>query len=324
MNELKKNFTEEMNRRGKSGEPFAFLIDFDFQKPQLFSLGDTGNEISWHTPFYCNFQEKKIEKRPVTWNVKPVSYIRYKKAFDQVQQGIHKGNTYLLNLTFPSRIETNLGLEEIFHRSKALYKIFLKDQFICFSPEIFVRINNGIISSYPMKGTIDASINNAETVLKNNRKEQAEHNTIVDLIRNDLSLVAENVTVEKFCYIDRIKTNRGGLLQMSSKITGRLPDNYAENIGDIFLKILPAGSVCGAPKKKTVEIIKAAEAYDRGYYTGIFGVFDGRNADSCVLIRYIEQTDEGLIFKSGGGITYLSDCQSEYNELIQKVYVPVT
>ncbi len=324
MSEIKKCFAGEMNRRGKAGEAFAFLIDFDFQKPRLFSLKNSSDEILWQTPFHCNFQKKKLKNEPFRWDTESISAKHYANAFLKVQEEIHNGNTYLLNLTFPSKVNTNLKLEEIFHRSSALYKLFLKDSFVCFSPEIFIRISNGIISSYPMKGTIDATLADAEEILKNDPKELAEHNTIVDLIRNDMSLVAENVCVENFRYIDHIKSNRGELLQMSSKITGKLPDDYAENIGNIITQMLPAGSICGAPKKKTVEIIKAVEAYERGYYTGVFGIFDGKNLDSCVLIRFIEQTSNGQIFKSGGGITYLSNCENEYNELIQKVYVPAT
>jgi para-aminobenzoate synthetase component 1 len=175
-----------------------------------------------------------------------------------------------------------------------------------------------------MKGTIDANIDKAEELLLNDEKEVAEHHTIVDLIRNDLSIVATDVQVDRLMYIDRICTNRGDLLQMSSQISGQLPANYQQSIGTILAKLLPAGSICGAPKLKTVEIIKQAEHYQRGYYTGVFGVFDGQNLDSCVLIRYLEQDGNQLIFKSGGGITFLSDCQTEYNELIQKVYVPIS
>jgi para-aminobenzoate synthetase component 1 len=224
----------------------------------------------------------------------------------------------------PSRINTNLSPEEIFYRSEAPYKICLKDQFVCFSPEIFVRIKDEVISSYPMKGTIDANIDKAEELLLNDEKEVAEHHTIVDLIRNDLSIVATDVHVDRLMYIDRICTNRGDLLQMSSQISGQLPANYQQSIGTILTKLLPAGSICGAPKPKTLEIINKVESYKRGYYTGVFGVFDGQNLDSCVLIRYLEQDGEQLIFKSGGGITFLSDCQTEYNELIQKVYVPIS
>jgi len=85
---------------------------------------------------------------------------------------------------------------------------------------------------------------------------------------------------------------------------------------------LPAGSVSGAPKHKTLEIIKKAENYERGYFTGVCGYFDGKNLDSCVMIRFIEQKN-GLVFKSGGGITANSIAQNEYQELINKVYVPI-
>lgn len=322
MNDAKKHTIEQMNRWGAEGKPFVFLIDFDFEEPRLFAIDDA-SELLWKTPAMKNFKPSEFAKKKVEWEVLPVSYERYQKAFQQVQSHIHGGDTYLLNLTMPSQIATNSSLEEIFWQSEAPYKIWLKDLFVCFSPEIFVRINDGVISSFPMKGTIDAALPNAEELLLNDEKEVAEHHTIVDLIRNDLSMVASCVEVDRLMYLDRISTNRGDLLQMSSQISGKLPENYRQNIGNILAKLLPAGSICGAPKPKTVEIIKKAEQYHRGYYTGVFGIFDGTNLDSCVLIRYLEQQGDELIFKSGGGITFLSDCETEYNELIQKVYVPI-
>jgi para-aminobenzoate synthetase component I len=323
MNEIQQHTVERMNELGAQGRPFVFVIDFDFEKPVIFELDDASS-IRWKTPELANYRSGKYPENDVVWNVYPVEFEQYQQAFNEVQQHIHNGDTYLLNLTMPSRIGTNLTSEEIFHRSEAPYKVWLKDQFVCFSPEIFVRINDGIISSFPMKGTIDANIENAEQLLLNDEKEVAEHHTIVDLIRNDLSIVATEVEVERLMYIDRICTNRGDLLQMSSQISGQLPDNYQQTIGTILARLLPAGSICGAPKPKTLEIIRKVESYRRGYYTGVFGVFDGKNLDSCVLIRYLEQESDELVFKSGGGITFLSDCQTEYNELIQKVYVPIS
>ena len=81
-------------------------------------------------------------------------------------------------------------------------------------------------------------------------KEAAEHATIVDLIRNDLSIVADRVSVSRYRYIDKLQTNRGTILQTSSEIQGTLPDNYRENLGHILFKLLPAGSITGAPKEK--------------------------------------------------------------------------
>jgi para-aminobenzoate synthetase component 1 len=86
--------------------------------------------------------------------------------------------------------------------------------------------------------------------------------------------------------------------------------------------LLPAGSVTGAPKEKTVQIIREAENDDRGFYTGIFGYFNGEILRTAVTIRYIEQTGNRMVFKSGGGITALSDPEQEYREMISKVYLP--
>lgn len=322
MSEKQQNTIKRMNELGAKGQPFAFIIDFDFEKPLIFDYNDS-SELHWKTPSSSNYIPEICHSKDIEWAIYPIEFQEYEKAFTKIQRHIHNGDTYLLNLTMPTKVETNLSQEQMFHLSDAPYKIWLKNQFVCFSPEIFVQINEGVISSFPMKGTIDANIENAEQQLFNDVKEVAEHHTIVDLIRNDLSMVAIDVEVERFMYIDRIRTNQGDLLQMSSQISGKLPNDYRQSIGTIIDKMLPAGSICGAPKPKTVEIIKEVETYKRGYYTGIFGVFDGKNLDSCVLIRYLEQVGDQLNFKSGGGITFLSDCQSEYNELIQKVYVPI-
>jgi para-aminobenzoate synthetase component 1 len=174
-----------------------------------------------------------------------------------------------------------------------------------------------------MKGTIDASIKDAEMVLLADKKEEAEHNTIIDLIRNDLSKVADNVAVKRYRYIDIINSGDGEMLQASSEISGKLKSGFKKNLGDIVAAMLPAGSVTGAPKKETLRVIRDSETYRRGWYTGIFGVFDGESLDSGVMIRYIERDDDKLFFKSGGGITSLSDPLKEYKELISKIYVPV-
>jgi para-aminobenzoate synthetase component 1 len=215
---------DQLNSFGKKKEPFIFLSDFEGNTPLLFHPEDS-QSILWQTSKKSNFVKKNIQKQLSNWKTQAISFESYKKGFELIQNHIHNGDTYLLNYTQPTKVETNLDLEEIFHLSSAPYKILLKDRFVCFSPEIFVQIIAGVISSYPMKGTIDASIKNAKELILNDSKELAEHNTIVDLIRNDLSLVAENVEVEKFRYLDRIKTSHRDLWQVSSKITGKLPEN---------------------------------------------------------------------------------------------------
>ena len=175
-----------------------------------------------------------------------------------------------------------------------------------------------------MKGTIDATLPDARRRILDDPKETAEHATIVDLIRNDLSIVATEVTVTRYRYIDELLTHKGALLQVSSEIRGRLVRNWQAEIGDLLFCLLPAGSITGAPKKKTMEIIAEAETYERGFYTGVMGYFDGNSLNSAVMIRFLERQGDGsLVFKSGGGITSQSDLASEYDEMKQKVYVPI-
>ncbi len=145
----------------------------------------------------------------------------------------------------------------------------------------------------------------------------------MDLLRSDLASVARDVRVRRFRYIDRMRAGRSELLQVSSEITGVLEPGFHRHIGSILFSLLPAGSVTGAPKRKTVEIIRSVETLPRGYYTGVFGVFDGQRLDSAVMIRFIEQRDGRLYYRSGGGVTVYSDPRKEYAEMLRKVYVPV-
>ncbi len=262
-------------------------------------------------------------EKVITLKKEAVQYSRYKKAFDYIIENQRIGNSYLANLTFPTKLITDTTLDELYNVSIAKYKLLVKNKFVVFSPETFITIKNGLIMTRPMKGTITSEIPNAAEIIMQNEKEFAEHMTVVDLLRNDLNMVAENVRVEKFRYIDEIKTSSKNLLQVSSLITGDLKNEYKCCLGDMFQKLLPAGSVTGAPKRKTVEIINQAEGYDRGYYTGVFGIFDGQNLDSGVMIRFVEKFEDELYFKSGGGITVYSEPEKEYQELLDKVYVPV-
>ena len=312
-----------MNTYGKKKIPFLFIVDFEMEQPIILRFNEiNSSNLLFNINGIKNYKEEQLSIKPVLFDRYPVSFDTYRKAFDNVISELNAGNTYLLNLTFPTKIETNLSLREIFYRSNAKYKLIYNDKFVVFSPETFVVIDGGIISAFPMKGTIDADIENAREMILQDKKETAEHNTIVDLIRNDLNTVARGVSVNNFRYIEKIETNYKSLLQVSSEVSGRLDDNYFEKIGEIIFSMLPAGSITGAPKKKTIEIIKQNEPYRRGYYTGVFGYFDGNKLESAVMIRFIENTGEGLIFKSGGGITSMSNCESEYQEMIDKVYVP--
>ena len=297
-------------------------------------------------------KEETLEEEipEIIWQIKPPLYKDYERSFGIVKSNIMGGNSYLTNLTCRVPVSCNLSLEEIFHRAKGKYKLLLRrkrtqtedkaylkeenkeeilNPFVCFSLETFIRIKGQRIYSYPMKGTLDASLPDAEKLLMEDQKEAAEHATIVDLIRNDLSRVAEDVKVDKYRYIDVLHTNKGDILQTSSEISGRLPEDYRQHLGEILDAQLPAGSITGAPKDKTMQIIHEAEGYDRGFYTGIMGIYDQGELNSAVMIRFIEEEEEEeeeeenkMYFKAGGGITSKSDCQREYEEVIQKIYLP--
>ena len=317
------SWIDKMNDLGQRRIPFIFILDFELKKPVILKIGQITEDIYYKFNDVKNYQLSGIKQKNLQFDIFPINYKKYAEAFDRVIKEIQFGNSFLLNLTFATEIKTNYSLKELFDISHAKYKLYFKDEFIVSSPEIFVQIKGNKIYTFPMKGTIDASVPNAENIILNDLKETAEHYTIVDLLRNDLSLVAKNVKVNKFRYIDHLTTLHRTLLQVSSEIEGTLPNDFHSKLGDIFMALLPAGSVSGAPKKKTLEIIAENESDSRGYYTGVFGIFDGENVDSAVMIRYIEKSDDRLWYRSGCGITNQSECASEYKEMIDKVYVPI-
>ena len=388
---MKQEIIDKINQLASQDEPFLFVINYQGDKAFIRLLSDINPEEClfdfegrgnlshvWKETLKEEISEKETWKEEIsetTWQIEPPLYEDYERSFNIVKSNIMAGNSYLTNLTCRVPVSCNLSLEEIFHRAKGKYKLLLRRKrtqaedkahlkeenieenltpFVCFSPETFVRIKGGRIYSYPMKGTLDASLPNAEKLLMEDRKEAAEHATIVDLIRNDLSRVAEDVRVDKYRYIDVLHTNKGNILQTSSEISGRLPEDYPHHLGEILDAQLPAGSITGAPKDKTMQIIQEAEGYDRGFYTGIMGIYDHGELNSAVMIRFIEEetspvdfeTDgeknfkasegkgdeasEGkrdeasrkLYFKAGGAITSKSDCRKEYEEVIQKIYLP--
>mgnify|MGYP002765173783 FL=1 len=293
-------------------EPFIALLSYDSPNDDIIipinKASDYGIKFKLNAKNSKNI-EHFIQKYPLEFK-------DYKARFDKVRQYQKNGHSYLLNLCFASKIKTNLNLDEIYFHAKGAAVIYKKDDFVCFTPEPFVVIKDGFIHTYPMKGTIDASVANAKAKLLNNQKEFSESAMMVDLMRNDLGRVCERVWVERFRYIQKV----GNLYQTSSQISGKLRQNLS--LGEIFSALLPAGSITGTPKIETMRIIKECEKCERGFYTGVFIHFDGKVCKSYVLIRFIKQRADGLYFYSGGGITLMSDVKSEYNELIQKIYFP--
>jgi para-aminobenzoate synthetase component 1 len=314
---------EEMNALGQKKTPFLFVLDFELQKPFICKISEIQDNIFYEFPSHKKTAPFLTPKTQLQFQAESISPQRFEQAFREVVLQQLQGNSYLLNLTFPSTVHTNYTLSEIYATAKAKYKLYFRDECIVFSPETFITIAGNTIRTYPMKGTINANLPEAQDRILSDAKETAEHNTIVDLMRNDLSRVATHVSMTKYRFIDRIESRQGALLQVSSEITGTLTPHFANHLGDVFASLLPAGSISGAPKEKTSAIIREVESGPRGYYTGICGIFDGKNVDSAVMIRFIEQQNGNLLYRSGGGITVYSDLASEYRELIDKVYVPI-
>jgi len=307
-----------MNTLASQGIPFLFIADYKGDNVKVIPL----DKLQHADVEFCIDEHYTYKPHNHTLVSTPVPYAKYQQMFDAVINKIESGETYILNLTQPTPVQTSLSLQEIYQIANARYKLRVGDEFTCFSPETFVQIVDGKIITYPMKGTIDATVPHAHKRIIEDEKEKAEHVMIVDLLRNDLSMVADNVTVESFRDVQTIKAGEKELLQVTSKISATLPKDWKNYLGYIIQTLLPAGSISGTPKMSTVDIIEDIEGYDREYYTGVFGVFDGEQLDSGVMIRFIQKGVDGLIYKSGGGITIDSICQREYDELIQKIYLP--
>jgi para-aminobenzoate synthetase component 1 len=322
------NLKDKLNYFGKKREKILFIFDFKLEKPFIFKLKDIPSDILFDINGFKNYYNTSKKYKNKKLNFIPEDFLTYKKKFDKIIEEIQKGNSYLLNLTSKTPIISEILLEDIFYSANSKFKILFNNNnlysksFVSFSPERFIKINNNQIFTYPMKGTIDSSIKDSKNILLNNKKELAEHVMIVDLLRNDLGIIGTNINVEKFRYLDLIHTNKKSLYQASSKIKADLKSNWQDKLGDILLSLLPAGSITGTPKKSTVDIIENIEDYNREFFTGIFGYFDGQSLDSSVMIRFIEKENNKFFYKSGGGITIDSNAKDEYQEMIDKIYLP--
>ena len=316
-----------MNKMASRGMPFFFMVDAWARYWVVCEISEAA-DLGYRWNFGrtgCSSDSRPI-KREFQFGFEAVDFTRYASGFRIVRKGQLRGETWLSNLTFPSKLFTDLSLEEMFLSADAEFRLYIPDKMTVFSPERFIRISpKGCISSYPMKGTIRGDKPGAEIAILQDAKENAEHVTIVDLIRNDIGMVADRVKVPRFRYITEIAARGVPLLQVSSEITGELGLDWKSRVGTILSTMLPAGSVTGAPKKRTCEIIREAERHERGWYAGVFGCFNGRELDSAVSIRFVRKDRNGhLYYHSGGGITINSDLHREYVELKEKIYVPIS
>lgn len=188
------------------------------------------------------------------------------------------------------------------------------------SPETLVRLENGILHTYPLAGTRPRGLTEKEdkrleTELLADEKERAEHNMLVDLGRNDIGKISKfgSVEVENYMEIQRFSK----VMHIGSSVRGEIADN--KTVMDAIDSILPAGTLSGAPKIRACEIINELENNKRGIYGGAIGYLDFTgNLDVCIAIRLAFKKQGKLFIRSGAGIVADSVPEKEYQECINK------
>jgi para-aminobenzoate synthetase component 1 len=250
----------------------------------------------------------------------------YLERFQSIMHHILRGDTYEVNLCIPfSMDEIAIDPLELFLHYNSLtqapFSVFFRAKeyaIISGSPERFLKKEGTRVFSQPMKGTIQRGKSSTEDLLlhkklMNDRKEQAENIMIVDLVRNDLSRFAKkgSVKVEELCGVYQFKSVHQLISTVSCEV-----DVLTHPI-DIIKKTFPMGSMTGAPKLSTMQIIEENERFKRGAYSGAFGYFTPNgDFDFNVLIRsfFYNSKEKSISFPVGGAITSLTDGNREFEE----------
>jgi len=194
------------------------------------------------------------------------------------------------------------------------------------SPELLVRVEDGIVSNHPIAGTRPRSKDNKEDKaleeeLKNDEKECAEHLMLVDLARNDVGRISEPGTVEVTQFMDIERYSH--VMHLVSHVQGRLREGFSQF--DAMRACFPAGTVSGAPKIRAMEIISELEPDKRGPYAGSVGYFDfSGNMDTAIAIRTIVIKDGVAYVQAGGGVVADSVPEKEYQESLSKAQALLT
>ena len=251
----------------------------------------------------------------------------YKSAITKLKDYIVSGDVYIANMTQRFYTENTEDSFEIYKKLRSINKApfsafmnFEDFQIISSSPERFLEINNRKVITRPIKGTRPRGKNKEEDIknsleLLNSEKDKAELLMVVDLERNDLSKVCKphSVKVTELFKLETYAT----VFHLVSTVEGILKEDVSaiKCIKECF----PGGSITGTPKIRAMEIIEELEGLKRNIYTGSIGYFDFRgNADFNIAIRTIVKKDNKAYFGVGGGITYDSIEEDEYNETLDK------
>lgn len=253
-----------------------------------------------------------------------IDFTDYDRALFRIKEEIADGNTYQVNYTYDCHIHTSLAPLELYEMIRphqtTPYTAFIENQYesiLSFSPELFFQLDGQTIRAKPMKGTARRGKDSAEDetnrqFLQDDAKNRSENVMIVDLLRNDLGKVAlpGSVTVEKLFEVETHKT----VHQMTSEIVATLKEQTT--LWEIFIALFPCGSVTGAPKRSTMQIIDALERGTRGVYCGAIGFLQPGHATFSVPIRILQRTrdETAYRYRVGSGIVWDSDIQEEWQE----------
>jgi len=253
----------------------------------------------------------------------------YGKSIENIKQEIEHGNTYQTNYTIRLQSKVNgddIALfEKMKHAQQSNYCAYIntgEHRILSASPELFFHLNRNTITTKPMKGTCKRGKSSGEDRanakwLYYSEKDRSENVMIVDLLRNDLGVIAEpgTVNVPKLFEIEQYPT----VHQMTSTITAELSDQV--QLVDIFKALFPCGSITGAPKISTMELIADLETTPREVYCGAIGyITPHKEAVFNVPIRtvFIDQQSGIATYGVGGGITWDSSTKGEYEEILAK------
>jgi para-aminobenzoate synthetase/4-amino-4-deoxychorismate lyase len=268
-----------------------------------------------------------------------VSKPEFSETITEIKKRIAEGATYQVNYTYRLNALFSGNAWAFFYElvkgQKAEHAAYIEfdDHAICSaSPELFFQIGQGNIVSRPMKGTARRGRTLAEDwrqaeALRNSEKDRAENIMIVDMIRNDIGRIAMPGSVETVSTYDVEKYPT--VWQMTSTVKGRIEPRMDESgrqciVSEVFKALFPCASITGAPKAKTMEIIRRLEISPRNIYTGSMGFISPRG-EACfnVAIRtaLIDRAKGQLEFGVGGGIVWDSDAEAEYEETLTKARV---
>ena len=244
----------------------------------------------------------------------------YARNIATIHELIRAGNTYQVNYTLRANAESYGNPVALYQRLRALqpapYAALAwhpqDGHTLCLSPELFLARDGEQLHTLPMKGTARAEgdIEAAKAALARDPKNRAENTMIVDLLRNDLSKIAQlhGVTVSDAFHVEQ----HGEVLQMTSRVNARL--RSGTSYAAILRATYPCGSITGAPKRITMQYIAALESSPRDLYTGALGYIEADEMQLNVAIRTLQITDGHARFGVGSGITIDSDADDEYRE----------